>query len=77
MPSSVLIAPRLAFEPRSAVAENWPLVRPVDAVVLDDVRHVHAAAHDVRELPEPDRGRVAVARDAEVDQVAVGEVGAR
>ena len=26
--ASVLIAPRLAFEPASAVAENWPLVRP-------------------------------------------------
>ena len=25
---SVLTAPRLLFEPVSAVAENWPLVRP-------------------------------------------------
>ena len=25
---SLLIAPRFAFEPRSAVAENWPLVSP-------------------------------------------------
>ncbi len=25
---SVFIMPRLDFEPRSAVAENWPLVRP-------------------------------------------------
>ena len=48
----------------------------VDAVVLEDVGHVHAAAHDVRELAEADRGGVAVAGDAEVDQVAVGEVGA-
>src|SRR6266403_231105 len=46
----------------------------VDAVVLQDVGHVDAAAHDVRELAEADRGGVAVARDAEVDQVAVGEV---
>ena len=28
MELSVLITPRLDFEPRSAVAENWPLVRP-------------------------------------------------
>src|SRR5678816_1886224 len=46
----------------------------VDAVVLEDVGHVHAAAHDVGELADADRGGVAVAGDAEVDQVAVGEV---
>ncbi len=46
----------------------------VDAVVLQDVGHVDAAAHDVRELAEADRGGVAVARDAQVDQLAVGEV---
>src|SRR5207237_5028881 len=46
----------------------------VDAVVLEDVGHVHAAAHDVSELAEADRGGVAVAGDAEVDQVPVGEV---
>jgi hypothetical protein len=28
MELSVLMKPRLDFEPRSAVAENWPLVRP-------------------------------------------------
>src|SRR4029079_19740536 len=48
----------------------------VDAVVLEDVGHVHAAAHDVGELAAADRGGVAVAGDAEVDQLAVGEVGA-
>ena len=31
---------------------------------------------DVGELAEPDRGAVAVARNAEIDQVAVGEIGA-
>src|SRR5207245_3614587 len=46
----------------------------VYAVVLEDVGHIHPAAHDVRELPQTDRGRVAVARDAKVDQLAVGEV---
>ena len=28
MALSELVTPRLDFEPRSAVAENWPLVRP-------------------------------------------------
>src|ERR1700709_2355838 len=53
-----------------------PLGEAVHAVVLDDVGHVHAAAHHVGELPDADRGRVAVAGHAEVDQVAVREVGA-
>ena len=48
----------------------------VDAVVLDDVGHVDAAPHGVGELAEADRRRVAVAADAEVEQLAVGEVGA-
>ena len=52
------------------------LGQPVHAVVLDDVDHVDAAPDAMRELAEADRGRVAVARDAEIDQVAVGEVGA-
>ena len=52
------------------------LGQAVDAVVHDDVGHVHAAAHDVGELAESDRGRIAVARHAHVDQVLVGEVGA-
>jgi hypothetical protein len=52
------------------------LGEPVDAVVLDDVGHVDAAPHRVRELAEADRRRVAVAADAEVEQLAVGEVGA-
>ena len=30
----------------------------------------------MRELAEADRGRIAVARDAEIDQLAVGEIGA-
>src|SRR4029078_4639576 len=36
------------------------LGEPVDTVVLDDVRHVDAASHCVRELAEADRRRVAV-----------------
>ncbi len=50
------------------------LGQAVHAVVLDDIDHVDAAAHGVGELAEADRGGVAVARDAEIDQVAVGEV---
>jgi len=61
--------------PRSP--RTGPIGQAVYAVVLEDVGHVHAAAHDVRELPQADRGRVAVAGHAEVDQVAVGEVGPR
>src|SRR3546814_7006870 len=48
----------------------------VHAVVHDDVDHVHAPPHDVGELAEADRGAVAIAGDAEIDQLAVGEVGA-
>jgi hypothetical protein len=48
----------------------------VDAVVLDDVHHVDAAPHDVRELAQSDRRRIAVAGDAQVDEITVGERGA-
>jgi hypothetical protein len=48
----------------------------VHTVVLDDVDHVHAAPHHVRELPQADRRGVPVARDAEVQQLAVRERGA-
>ena len=48
----------------------------VAAVVHDDVGHVHAPAHGMAELAEPDRGGVAVAGDADVDEVAVGDGGA-
>ncbi|MBA7716506.1 hypothetical protein ES703_125579 [subsurface metagenome] len=52
------------------------LGQAVYAVVLDDVGHVDAAADRMRELAEADRGGVAVAGDAEINQVAVGEIGA-
>src|ERR1700736_6152824 len=52
------------------------LGQAVDAVVLDDIDHVDGAADAVRELAEPDRGRVAVAGNTEIDQLAIGEVGA-
>ena len=50
------------------------LGKAVDAVVLEDVGHVDAAAHDVGELPQADGSGVAVAGDADVGEVAVGEV---
>ncbi len=52
------------------------LGQAVHPVVLDDVGHVDAAPDRVGELAEPDRGGVAVAGDAQVDQLAVGHVGA-
>ena len=63
---------------RAAVGGGRELAlgQAVDAVVLDDVDHAHAAPHGVRELAQADRRRVAVARDAEVQQLAVGQVGA-
>ena len=52
------------------------LGQAVNAVVLDDIDHIHAAADGVGELAEADRGGIAVAGDAEIDEVAVGEIGA-
>ncbi len=49
------------------------LRQPVHTVVFDDVNHRQIAAHEVNELPDPDRGRIAVSADAETDQVAVRE----
>ena len=46
----------------------------VHAVILDDVDHVHAAPDRVNELADADRRRVAVARNAEINQIAIGEI---
>src|SRR5215204_6018307 len=46
----------------------------VDAVVLDHVHDRHVAADEVAVLAEPDRRAVAVPRDAEEDQLPVGQV---
>ena len=63
---------------RAAVGGRGELAlgQAVDAVVLDDIGHVDAAADRMRELAEADRGEIAVAGDAEIDQVAIGEIGA-
>ncbi len=62
---------------RAAVGRRreLPFRQAVDAVVLEHVEQVHVAPDRVRELAEPDRQRVAVARYADVDQLAVGRVG--
>ena len=53
-----------------------PLRQTVHAVVLDDVDHREVAAEQVHELARADRGGVAVARHADVEEVRVGEGGA-
>ena len=73
---SVLIDAALRFRAAVGGGGELALGEAVHAVVLDDVDHVDAAPHGVRELAEPDGGGVAVARDAEIDQFAVGEIGA-
>ena len=74
----VVVVGDAALRFRAAVGGGRELAlgQAVHAVVLDDIGHVDAAAHGMRELADADRGGIAVARDAEIDQVAVGEVGA-
>ena len=50
-----------------------PLGEPVAAVVLDDVDHRHVAPAGVLELPHADIGRVAVAADANADELVIGQ----
>lgn len=52
------------------------LGQSVHAVVLHHVKHVYTTAQGVRELAEADGGGVTVAGNAEIQQVAVGEIGA-
>jgi hypothetical protein len=66
----------LALGPHVGRGGELPLGEAVDAVVLDDVQHVQVAADGVNELSDADRERVAVARDADVGERAVGGVGA-
>ena len=47
----------------------------VHAIVLDDVNDGQVAAHEVDELPDADGGGVAVAADAEGNQLMVGQQG--
>src|SRR5262249_60617235 len=52
-----------------------PLRQAVTTIVHDDVGHVHATADGVAELTKSNGGGVAIARHANVDEVAVSEVG--
>ena len=52
------------------------LGQAVAAVVHDDIEHVQVAPHRMDELAHADGGGVAVAGNAQVDEVAVGHVGA-
>ena len=47
----------------------------VDAVVLDDVNDGQIAAHQVDELSDADRSGIAVAADADADQLAIRQHG--
>ena len=48
----------------------------IAAVVLDDVSHIQIAAHHMRKLTHTDRGRIAIARHADINQFTIGEIGA-
>ena len=74
--SSVVVDALLALRAAVGGRRELALGQAVDAVVLDDIDHVDAAPHRMGELAEADRGGVAVARDAEIDEVAIGEIGA-
>ena len=66
----------LGFRAAVGGGRELALGQAVDAVVLHDIGHVDAAPQAMRELAEPDRGAVAVAGNAEINQIAVGEIGA-
>ena len=52
------------------------LCESIAAVVLDDVSHIQITAHDMCKLAHTDRGRIAIARHADIDQFTIGKVGA-
>ena len=66
----------LGFRAAVGGGRELALGQAVNAIVFNDIDHIDAAAHAVRELPQSDRGGIAVAGDAEIDQIAVGEIGA-
>ena len=71
-----MTVPFFSFAPLSDGGRELALGQAVNAVVGDDIDHVDAAADRMGELAEADRGGIAVARHAEIDQVLVGEIGA-
>ena len=62
------VDPLLALRAAVGGGGELSLGQAVDAVVLDDIDHVDAAADRVGELAEADRSGVAVAGDAEIDR---------
>jgi hypothetical protein len=74
----VVVIDEAALRLRAAIGGGGKLTlgQAVDTVVFHDIDHVDAAADGVSELAEADRCGVAVAGDAEIDEVAVGEIGA-
>ena len=67
---------RLALRALVGGGGELALGQAVNAVVLADIDHVDAAADAMGELAEPDGGGIAVAGNAHIDQIAIGEVGA-
>src|SRR5439155_26847118 len=62
----------LQFRAQVGGGGELALGQAVAAVVLNDVNHGEVAAHEVHELPDTDRGGVAVAAHADGDQGVVG-----
>ena len=66
-----LTTPFFSFEPEVGGRRELPLRQPVAAVVFDDVDDRQVAAHQVHELADADGARVAVAADADGDELLV------
>src|SRR5882724_11089298 len=62
----------LGFRTLVGCRRELALGQAVDAVVLADIDHVHAAPNAVGELAKSDGGAVAVAGNAQIDQIAIG-----
>jgi TRAP-type C4-dicarboxylate transport system permease small subunit len=58
------------------LVRRLPLGQAVHSVVLHDVSHAHAAPHGIGELTQADGSRIAVTGYAQIQQVAVGQIGA-
>ncbi len=64
------MTPLFSFEPKISSGRELALGQAVDAVVFDDVNDRQIAPHQVNELPDADGSRVAVAADAQRNQLA-------
>ena len=70
----VVDTPVFSFEPSVGGGRELALGEAVHAVVLDDVDHRHVAPDQVHELAEADRGGVAVAGDADAEQLRLASI---